>query len=242
MRTLDALTEADVTTSLTMTVARGVNDDQFGAVLDVLFSRSNVVSLMVQPVSFSGRAGSMDADRMRMTIPDVLSALGHAGNALVREEDFAPLPCSHPLCFALSYYLVHDSGDATALSRIAPVSTMLDTIANRTVFGLDAGEHERLRELIYELWSGPVAAVPEGEAVLSTLRRLLRDLSCPCSRFDPRKTFAMAERRLKSIFVHAFQDRDTFDLARARRCCNGYPQPDGKIVPACVMNCMGRRS
>ncbi|MHC4249379.1 MAG: radical SAM protein [Planctomycetota bacterium] len=240
-RALEALADTDITTSLTMTAARGVNDGEFGAVLDVLFSRPNVVSLMVQPVSFAGRARSMDAGAMRMTIPDVLDALGRAGNAFVSADDFAPLPCSHPLCFALSYYLIHDSGEATALSRIAPVSTMLDTIANRTVFGLDAGEQERLRELVYELWSGPAAALPEGEAVLSTVRRLLRDLSCPCSRFDPRRTFTVAERHLKSIFIHAFQDGDTFDLARARRCCNGYPQPDGRIVPACVMNCLGRR-
>jgi 7,8-dihydro-6-hydroxymethylpterin dimethyltransferase len=47
---------------------------------------------------------------------------------------------------------------------------------------------------------------------------------------------------VKSIFIHAFQDADTFDLARVRRCCNAYAQPDGKLIPACVHNVLGRRS
>ena len=44
----------------------------------------------------------------------------------------------------------------------------------------------------------------------------------------------------KSIFIHAFQDAETFDLARARRCCNAYPQPDGSLMPACVYNVLRR--
>ena len=52
--------------------------------------------------------------------------------------------------------------------------------------------------------------------------------------------FTVAERNIKSIFIHEFQDAATFDLSRIRRCCQGYPQPDGKIIPACVHNVLGR--
>jgi len=61
-------------------------------------------------------------------------------------------------------------------------------------------------------------------------------------RFDPRTAFGLAERRVKSIFIHAFQDAATFDLARIRRCCQAYPQPDGRFVPACAQNVRRRRS
>jgi uncharacterized radical SAM superfamily Fe-S cluster-containing enzyme len=100
-------------------------------------------------------------------------------------------------------------------------------------------EHKRLKDLAYELWSGPAGTAPDGQAVLNTLRSILDEMNC--GRFNARKAFAVAERRIKSIFIHAFQDTDTFDLARVRRCCNAYPQPDGRLIPACVHNVLGGR-
>ncbi len=245
LRILELLGEADVTTSLTMTAAGGVNDDQFGDMLGLLFSRPHIVSLMVQPLAFAGRAAAMHERPGRLTIPSVVRALGEAGHPDVRADDFVPLPCSHPLCFSLAFYLMLDGGGAVSVNRLAPADRMLEAVANRVFFGLNADEYERLKQMIYELWSGPAASVPDSEAVLATLRRILRQLSRAGisgsgSAFDAREAFAIAERRVKSIFVHAFQDEETFDLARARRCCNAYPQPDGRLIPACVHNVRGR--
>jgi len=238
LRILKLLGEEGVSTSLTMTAAGGVNDDQFGAMLDYLFSHENVVSMMVQPIAFAGRGAGLAGRAGRLTIPDVVKMLGEAGHPPVKSSDFVPLPCSHPLCFSLAFYLVLDSGGAVSVNSLAEASTMMDAIANRTVFGLDPQEHERLKRMIYDLWSGPAGAAPDTKAVMKTLRGILKDMACAC--FDPRKAFTVAERRVKSIFIHAFQDADTFDLARARRCCNAYPQPDGSLIPACVYNVLRR--
>lgn len=99
-----------------------------------------------------------------------------------------------------------------------------------------------MKDLIYDVWSGPVGAAPDGAAVMRTLRQILDELGG--RRFDPRQVFAVTERRIKSIFLHAFQDAETFDLARVRRCCNAYPEPDGRFLPVCVRNVLrrGRRS
>ncbi len=268
LRVLDALGGADAATSLTMTAATGVNDDQFPRMLETLFSRSHVISLMVQPLAFAGRAAEIKGPdpfiakernnkairnqaprRPRLTIPDVVRLLGEARHPAVRAEDFVPLPCSHPLCFSLAYYLVPDDGGSISVNRLVDAATIMDTVANRTVFGLDAGDHQKLKELVYSLWSGPAASSPDCGAVLETVRALLRQVSGPaaggegrrlCSCFDPRRAFTLAERRVKSVFIHAFQDAETFDLARARRCCNGYPQSDGRVIPACVHNVLRR--
>ena len=130
-------------------------------------------------------------------------------------------------------------GDRTvSVNRLIDAAGMMDTLANRTIFGLDAEEHERIKDMIYDLWSGPAGSAPDSEAVLRTLRGLLDAFACCC--FDPRRAFTIVERRIKSIFIHAFQDAETFDLARVRRCCNAYPQPDGKLIPACVHNVIRR--
>jgi uncharacterized radical SAM superfamily Fe-S cluster-containing enzyme len=237
-RILERLAESGTTTSLTMTVAGGVNEQQLRPVLDYLFAHDHVVSLMLQPLAFVGRGAQLAGTVGRLTLCDVVRAVGAAGHPAVSAGDFLPLPCSHPLCFSLAFYLKMDDGRAVSVARLAQGNAIRDVLANRTIFGLDAEEHERLKQMVYELWSGPAGSVPEGEAVLKTLRGLLRELSCGC--FEPRAAFSLAERRVKSIFVHAFQDAGSFDLARVRRCCNAYPQPDGRLVPACVQNVLRR--
>ena len=227
-----------VTTSLTMTAAYGANEDQFGDMLAYVFGTEHIVSLMIQPMTFAGRGRTLKGRLERMTVPDVLQLLDEAGHPSVSREDFVPLPCSHPLCFSLAYYLIGDDGGAVSINSLADASTMLDCMCNRLFYGLEPGEHERMKEMIYDLWSGPSALAPDSAAVLRTLRGILKSLSEASTGegFDPRKAFRAAERNVKSIFIHAFQDADTFDLSRVRRCCQGYPQRDGRLIPACVRN------
>ncbi len=261
LRILELLKQSGVSTSLTMTVAAGVNDDQFPDVLKYFFAQPHLVSLMLQPLAFVGRGKTFTGSTRRLTLPDVVRLLGEANVPPVKSQDFLPLPCSSPLCFSLAFYLRLDStesnvyeksaspscccSDSTAevgavsLHGMIDASKQMDLLANRTVFGLDADDHDKMKDLIYEMWSGPVGTAPDSDAVMKTLRGVLDEASA--SQFDPRRTFSVAERRMKSIFIHAFQDEETFDLARVRRCCNAYPQPDGSLVPACVHNVLGRK-
>ena len=235
---LARLKEADITTSLTMTAAAGVNDDQFPEMLKLLFGEKHIVSLMIQPMAFAGRGAEMAGKFPRLTIPEVVQRLGEAGHRGVNAEDFVPLPCSHPLCFSLAFYLAPAGGAPVSLNRLTNAATMLDCLSNRVFFGLNADEHQKLKQLVYDLWSGPSALTPDSQAVLRSLRTILRSISdAPDGAgFDPRKVFTAAERSVKSIFIHAFQDADTFDLSRVRRCCQAYPQRDGSLIPACVRN------
>jgi len=234
---LDMLREEGISTSLTMTAAAGVNDDQFPRMLDYLFAHEHAVSLMVQPLALTGRANGLP-DSLRLSIPDVVRALGSAGHPAVAASDFVPLPCSHPLCFSLAFYLVLDDGRPVSVSRLVEASQLLDAVANRVFFGVDATDQRKLKSVVDALWSGPAASAPDSEAALRAIRGILRQISG--GPFSARRAFDAAERRIKSIFIHAFQDAATFDLARVRRCCNAYPQPDGRLVPACVHNVTGR--
>ena len=159
-RILDLLREADITTSLTMTAAGGINDDQFPKVLEYLFAQPHIVSLMIQPLAFAGRGEQLHDIASRLTIPDITRKLGEAGFPQVRAEDFLPLPCSHPICFSLAFYLMLDGGGMVSFSHLIDAARWLDALANRTLFGLDREEHEQLKDMVYEIWSGPVGAAP----------------------------------------------------------------------------------
>ncbi len=76
------------------------------------------------------------------------------------------------------------------------------------------------------------------EEALKVVRKLLSTASA--GGYSPRKAIETGERAVKSIFIHQFMDPDTFDLARVRKCCQVYPQPDGRLMPACVFNNLRR--
>ena len=194
---------------------------------------------MIQPLSFAGRGVNLSDKINRLTIPDITKLLGQMGDKRIKSSDFAPLPCSHPLCFYLAYYLMLDDGNTVSLNQLVDASKMMDLLANKTVFGLDSQEQDNLKDMVYEIWSGPAGTAPDSDVVMKTLRRILDQMPDSCSCFDPRKAFTIAERNIKSIFIHAFQDAATFDISRVRRCCQAYPQTDGKLIPVCVRNVLG---
>ncbi len=237
---LDLLASVGISTSLTVTAANGINVDRLPQIIDYFFAHPHIISVMIQPMSFAGRAASFYGHVERTTIADVLRALDSTGNGRVKVSDFVPLPCGHPLCFRLAYYLILDNSGSVSLNKLVDSFRMMDTLANRTVFGLDIEEYEKLKDLVYEIWSGPCGCAPDSKMVLTTLRSILDEISC--TGFEPRKAFTIAQRRIKSIFIHSFQDAWNFDLSRVRRCCQAYPQVDGRLIPICVHNVLGRKS
>jgi uncharacterized radical SAM superfamily Fe-S cluster-containing enzyme len=258
-RILQMLAENNISTSLTMTLAGGVNDDQLPAVVEYLFKTPNVVSLTVQPLVLAGRAlahrETLGGDSVRLTMPDVIAMFDKVWIAPTSAADFSPLPCSHPLCFCQAFYLMLDGGGVVAVERLVDDDQRLDAVANRTVFGLDAEDQDRMKDMIYGIWtrasevqnhSDAIELNESGlcpcmsEKIMKTMRSMLDEMAS--QKFDAQRMFSISERRIKSIFIHAFQDAETFDLARARRCCNAYPQPDGTLRPACVYNVLGRKN
>ena len=238
-RILDRLAELHCSTSLVMTAARGVNDDRFRELVDLLFNNEHIVSLMIQPLAFTGRAKIIPRGDNPLDVASCIQALAACGHPALSADAFVPLPCSHPRCFSLAFFLMSTGGTPIPLTRLIAAERMLDTIANRTVFGLDPEEFRTMQDLLYDLWSGPMGQAPDVRSALDTVRQLLRRVSC--AGFDARTVFQASERMVKSIFIHGFQDPFTFDLARLRRCCNAYVQPDGRLVPACAHNVLGGR-
>jgi len=238
-RLIELLIASDITMSLTMTLMGGLNENAVKDGLALLFAHDNIVSLMLQPAAFVGRGAALRHDYRQLSLPDVIACLDGNDESRVKKAHFVPLPCSHPQCFSLAYYLKLNNGSFASITDFTDIAGVLDNISNRVVFGLDPSEHRKMKDMIYDLWSGPAAMVPENEEILKTLKTMLQKFPATgCGCFDPRQTFGMMERHVKSIFIHAFQDANTFDLERVRRCCHSYPQSDGKLIPACVRNVM----
>ncbi len=228
--TIGLLEAEGVRYSLTATLVRGVNDGQVREIVDFFF-RSKALSLMFQPAAFTGAAKALDAEAGRLTIPDVVREIERS--PFVRQGDFNPLPCSHFSCFALSYYLKIEEERFLSLKEFLGRESYLDVIANRALPGLDEDGYAVIKDRIYEFWSAADSS-GDNDRILRRIRSILRELSA--TPFAPRRAFELGSASMKGIFIHHFMDRDTFDLGRLMKCCNCYPQADGRLVPICAQN------
>ena len=240
-RLIDLCGEAGASMSLTATVVHGVNADRIAEVADLLFAHEHILSAMFQPAAYAGAASRLQRPAEAVTIPDVIAALRGGGAGTVSPEDFSPLPCSHPACFSLAFYLKVADRRFLPLKQLVNAERHLDLIQNRAIFGTDAASFASITDAVYELWSGPAALSPDSQQALQAVRRLLASVTAGGG-FTAHKALAVAERAVKSIFIHQFMDPETFDLSRARKCCQIYPQPDGRDLPACIHNCLRRES
>jgi hypothetical protein len=228
------LVALDAALSLTYTLAGGVNETGLKEAVDLLFQHPNILSIMVQPMTFCG-AGKGFAPKRRVFIPEVTELLEKHGGGRLQKHDFMPLPCSHPNCFSLGFFLKLDDGEYTPLRRLFDVDTYKDLIQNRTLIGTDPDSFQDIQNAVYQLWTGGNATTPDSHKALGAIRNLIRNMQSTGT-FDPTRNVALAERSMKSIFIHAFMDEETFDLSRARKCCQVYPLRDGRFMPICVYN------
>jgi len=229
----------DAPMSLTATIAAGINEAEIGAIAEFLFEHDHILSAMFQPMAYEGRGAEIERPARAVGIPDVVAALDGTRGGRIRAADFSPLPCSHPACFSLAYYLRLDGGAFLPVKGLVDIDRYLDMIQNRALFGTDAEGLAAAKAAVYDLWSGPTALAPDSRKALSAVKRLLAAVTC-CGGSRGREAVVAAERSIKSIFIHAFMDAYTFDIARARKCCNVYPAPDGRLLPACVRNVVRR--
>lgn len=236
---LRTMADEGLAASLTVTAMRGVNEDELGPILALYLDHDNLLSLTVQPFAHVGDGCRLPHDPMdRVTIPEVIRRLSEGSSGILTPDDFTPLPCCDPTCFALTFLLQVEGGGWLPVKRLLPVDDYLDLIRNRSYMSPDDENRDHLKDLMYELWSGPAANLPQSEGALRTMRGILREIDRQGG--APKTAVRVAERRMKSVYVHQFMDPETFDVSRVRRCCTVYARADGRQYPMCVYNVLRR--
>jgi uncharacterized radical SAM superfamily Fe-S cluster-containing enzyme len=229
---IDIMEECGIKYSLVATIVKDINDHEITDIVDFFF-KSNAISLMFQPATFTGRASLQDfnPDRNRITIPDVVREAEKSEH--VKKGDFNPVPCSHYSCFAVSYYLIINNGNYLNLKDFLGRENYINILTNRAYPGLDKEGFSTIKERIYDLWSASDSS-DASEHILQRIREIFNKLNLDS--FSSKKVFNLGIESMKSIFIHQFMDVHTFDFDRLVKCCNHYPQADGRIIPMCAQN------
>ncbi len=240
---LEVLKENGINTTLAFTAVKGVNDHELGRLIDFVYENDQVLSLMIQPAAYCGSGiGTTfnEFDPMDvLTIPEIHQKIEEQTGGTLKRSDFSPLPCSHPHCFSLTYLLKLKDGGYVPYPRFVDLENYLDIISNKVTIEVDGNLHQAMQDTIYSLYSAS-GITPNSEAIIQSIKESINDLfndpdrSCTCMS-------QVAEEKTKTIFIHAFMDEYTFDLERVKKCCDQYPQTDGRLIPCCVFNVLRRR-
>lgn len=225
MRAIQNLNAADISTTLVVTVARGVNDGEVGRIIEFAASQPCIRGVTFQPVQFAGRSDNVESSRNRLTLTDVRQLILEQTDVF-SESDIIPVPCN-PDSLAMGYALKM-GGEITPLTRYLKPEILLSGGKNTISFETDP----KIREQVFKLFS--TGNGPEDRAgCLSSLMCCLPQIAAP-----PEITYKNVFR----VVIMSFMDAENFDIRAMKKSCVHIVQSDGTIVPFETYNLLYREN
>ena len=213
-RALERLEAANVSTTLVMTVVRGVNDDQVGQVIRHALQWKCVRGVTLQPIQDAGRVGApLGTGHDRLTVSGLRRAVA-AQSGVFSLEDVVPVPCN-PDTLAMAYAL-RKGDEITPLTRHLGPEVLLDGPRSTISFERDPA----LRDRLIRLFATNLA--PEGQAAC------LSDLLCCLPRIDAPE---LSYENVFRVLIVRFMDRHDLDLRALKKSCVHMARPEGTMIP-----------
>ncbi len=226
-KALAKLNALDLSTTLVVTVRRGLNDDQLGEIIDFALQQRCVRGVTVQPVQDAGRNDGFDAAAHRLTLSEVRRRILEQ-TPLFKPEDLIPVPC-HPDCLAMAYALKR-GGRVTPLTGLIAPEVLINAGRNTIVYEGDAA----VRAELFKAFStnhSPTSAAGAIQRLLCCLPGIGTALGAP----------ALSYRDVFRVIIMQFLDRHSLDLRSVRKTCVHIAHPDGRrVIPFDTYNLLYR--
>lgn len=208
------LNEYNISTTLVVTLKKGLNDHEIGRILRYGIRQKAVRGVTFQPVQAAGRTENFDPARDRLTLSEVRQGIIEQSDVF-GEKDILPVPC-HPDCLAMGYAL--KTGDsAVPLTGMIDPQMLLQGKRNTIVFERD----EELKKQVLEWYS--LGRTPEGAgARLKELLCCLPAVSVPGD---------IGYDRVFRVIIMRFMDAFDMDVRSVKKSCVHIVHPDGRIIP-----------
>jgi len=214
LRALERLNRHDISTTLVVTLKKGLNDAEVGKIIDFALEQPCVRGVTLQPIQAAGRLKGYDPARQRLTLTEVRRNILEQ-TKVFRPEDIIPVPC-HPDCLAMGYALKLD-GKVVPLTGMIDPQLLINGGRNTIVYE----EDRAVREGVFKLFATNHS--PRSGA------GTLRDLLCCLPRLA-----APPQLSYKNIFrvlIVQFMDAYSFDLRSVKKTCIHIVHPDGRLIP-----------
>ena len=232
---------------LVVTLAKGVNDKDLGAIVDYAVKNHDVVRCInIQPVSMAGRLQKDEMRKLRITIPDAIKEIEEQTNGVVSKWDWRPVDwpvpmtkgmgvirnkvypdfTMHPMCGAATFLVVDKDGSYKPIMNYVDVDRFAEVFWGVYYSGAKGKKTMAKLKMLKLL---PMAKS-------GFVRGLIRNVITKGS-YEALGDFM---RRIVMIGIMHFQDVWNFDLERVQRCAIHYVTPDMKVRSFCTYNSIHR--
>ncbi|AVR95366.1 radical SAM protein [Pseudoduganella armeniaca] len=215
---LDNLNEAGLSTTLVVTLKKGLNDDEIGTIIDFALTQPCVRGVTLQPIQDAGRVQDYDPRLHRLTVSEIRRKIAEQSD-LFTLQDVVPVPCN-PDTLAMAY-AIKTPERTVPLTRWLDPQTLVEGSGNTIVFERDEALRGAVKDQVFKLFSTNHS--PESQAnCLSELMCCLPLVSAPDTlRYD----------NVFRVLIVQFMDAYSLDVRALKKSCIHFAQPDGKMVP-----------
>lgn len=208
------LNEFNVSTTLVITLKKGLNDHEIGDIIQYGLQQRCVRGVTIQPIQAAGRLEGYDPAADRLTVSEVRQMIIDQSGVFA-PQDILPVPC-HPDALAMGYALKL-GGEVIPLTGLIDPNVLLEGDSNTIVFEQDPA----VREALFSLLS--TGHSPSSSAL--SLRNLLCCL--PMAAVPSQIGYDNVFR----VIIMQFLDAYNFDVRSVKKSCVHIVHPDGRIIP-----------
>jgi len=211
---LSRLNRLGISTTLVVTLKKGLNDGEIGKIVDFALKQPCVRGVTFQPIQAAGRLEQYDPVTDRLTLTEVRRQILEQ-SAVFRPEDIIPVPC-HPDSLAMAYALKHGDQVIPLTSLIDP-QVLIGGRRNTIVYEYD----DDVRDHIFKLF----ATNHSPQSGVASLRELLCCLPMAAA------PEGMGYENLFRVIIMDFIDAYSFDVRSVKKSCVHIVHPDGRLIP-----------
>lgn len=218
-KAIEYLNEYNLSTTLVVTLQKGLNDDEIGEIINFALKQRCVRGVTFQPTQMAGRLEHFNSQENRITLTEVRRKILEQC-PIFNPQDLIPVPCN-PDALVMGYALKLN-GNVIPLTRYIDPSILLDNSKRNTiVYEQDAGLHEQL----LKIFSTGISV----ERVDENMKQLL---CCLPEFYAP----GLSYENLFRIIIMRFVDAWDFDVRAIKKSCVHIVSKDGRIIPFETMN------
>ena len=217
-KALEHLNEFNLSTTLVVTLQRGLNDDEIGAIIDFALRQPCVRGVTFQPTQISGRLEHFDPAVGKLTPTEVRQKILEQ-TTVFQPNDLIPVPCN-PDALTMAYAL--KLGDhVQPLTRLIDPELLLNSSRNTIVYEQDATLHSYVMKM-FSTGNSPLSASETFNQLLCCLPQVFAQ--------------GLTYNNLFRVIIMNFMDAYDFDVRAIKKSCVHIVDPDGRIIPFETMN------
>lgn len=218
MKALEHLNALNLSTTLVVTLQKGVNDDEIGKIIEFALQQKCVRGVTFQPTQIAGRLQNFNPATDRLTLTEVRQSILDQSE-IFTAQDLIPVPCN-PDALVMGYALKL-AGQTFPLTRYIDPSHLLDNSRNTIVYEQDQALHQKM----IDIFSTGIS-VDRVEENMKQLLCCLPQIEAPGLGYD----------NLFRIIIMRFIDAYDFDVRAIKKSCVHIVHKDGRIIPFETMN------